>query len=190
VAVLVVAGSGREAGKTAVGCALIAAMPEFRWVAAKISPHLHGVGEELWEEPNSRSEKDTGRYLGAGARRSFLIRGVSDSRTAELIGEARSAAQECDALVVESNRIAAQVVAKCGEPSCSIAVVVGTESEWKASLRECIGSVDALVLVGGVSPEEFESTFLRKPIFTMTAGQWSMPELVGFVRDRLLLANS
>jgi len=189
VTVLVIAGSGRGAGKTAVGCALIAALPELRWGAVKVTPHFHDVDKELWEELDLRSAKDTGRYLAAGARRAFLISSASKSRTTELISEARNCAPECNALVVESNGIAAGVVANRGERFCSIAMLAGAESEWKASLRECVGNVDALVLAGGVSPEEFESPFLRKPVFALAAGQWSVPELVRFVRGRLLLAN-
>jgi hypothetical protein len=185
-AVLVIAGSGRGAGKTAVGCALIAAIPELRWVAVKVTPHLHDVGEEVWEEIDGGSDKDTGRYLAAGARRAFLIGGASESRAAGLIGEARRGAPECDALLVESNRIAAGVVANRGERVVSIAVLAGAESEWKASLRECVGSVDALVLADGVSAEGFESPFLRRPVFGLAAGQWSVPELVRFVRGKLM----
>ena len=189
-AVLVIAGSGRGAGKTAVGCALIAAMPEFSWLAVKVTSHGHDVEEELWEELDSHSEKDTGRYLAAGARRAFLMSGVTDLREAELISEARSGASLCDALLVESNRISASASANQGEPAASIAVLSGTEVEWKASLRESAGRMDALVLANGLSPEEFTSPFLRKPVFGLAAGQWSVPELVRFVRSRLLLANN
>lgn len=185
-AVLVVAGSGRGAGKTAVGCALMAAMPEFSWLAVKVSPHRHDVDEQLWEELNFRSRKDSGRYLAAGARRAFLVRGVSDSRAAALVLEARGRASLCDALLVESNRIAAGVVGCRGELTVSLAVLAGAESEWKASLRESAGLADVLVLTNGVSPQEFTSPFLGKPVFELAAGEWSVPELVSFVRRRLL----
>jgi molybdopterin-guanine dinucleotide biosynthesis protein len=185
-AVLVIAGSGRGAGKTAVGCALIAAMPGLRWVAIKVSPHLHDVGEKLWEELDARSDKDTGRYLAAGAQRSFLISDASESRVAELVAEARTSALQFDALLVESNRIAAGMVAARGKSVVSIAVLAGAESEWKTSLRECVGSMDALVLAGGGSPQEFESHLLQKPVFVLAAGEWSVPELVRFVRERLV----
>ena len=180
------AGSGRGAGKTAIGCALIAAMPEFSWLAVKVTSHRHEVGEELWEELDFRSEKDTGRYLAAGAGRAFLISGVADSRAVELVSEARGRASLCDALLIESNRISPAVAANRGEPAVSIAVLAGAEVEWKASLRESAGMADALVLANGVSAEKFTSPFLGKPIFGLLAGQWSVPELVGFVRSRLL----
>jgi hypothetical protein len=186
VAVLVIAGSGRGAGKTAVGCALMAAIPEFSWAAVKVTPHRHDVGEELWEELDFRSEKDTGRYLAAGARRAFLVSGAADLQAAELVSETRSRASLCDALLVESNRIAAGTVARRGEATVSLAVLAGPEAEWKASLRESAGMADALVLADGVSPEEFISPFARKPVFGLATGKWSVPELVRFVRGRLL----
>ena len=185
-AVLVIAGSGRGAGKTAVGCALMAVLPELRWVAVKVSPHEHDTGRELWEELDFRSEKDTGRYLAAGARRAFLVSGVKDSQAAELVLEARAQASQCNALLVESNRIAAGVVANLGEPAVSIAVLAGAETEWKASLRESAGMADALLLANGISQGEFTSPFLRKPVFELAPGQWSVPELILFVRARLL----
>jgi hypothetical protein len=45
---------------------------------------------------------------------------------------------------------------------------------------------DALVLANGVSREGFDSPFLRKPVFGLAPGEWSVPELVMFVRGRLL----
>jgi len=184
--VLVICGSGRGAGKTAVGCALIAAMPELLWVVVKVSPHTHEASDGLWEELDSRSGKDTGRYLAAGARRSFLVSNAQDLHATDLIVEARARASLCDGLLVESNRVAADVVRHRGEQAVTVAVLAGPEAEWKASLRECAGRVDALVLANGLSPEEFESPFLQKPVFDLAHGQWSVPELVRFVRDRLV----
>lgn len=172
-----------------MGCALIAAMPEFAWAAVKASPHTHEAGEELWEELDFLSQKDTGRYLAAGARRAFLVSGVKDAGMAALISEARERASLCDALLVESNRIAAGVVARRGEPYISLAILDGPETEWKASLRESAGMADALVLANGMAAEDFASPFLRKPVFGLAAGKWSLPELVRFVRARLLLAK-
>ena len=185
-AVLVIAGSGRGAGKTAVGCALIAALPELRWVAVKVTRHGHDVDKGLWEELNLRSDKDTGRYLSAGAKRVFLISGVTDTQATELVAEARGRASECDALLVESNRITAAAVSHRGERAVTVAVLSGPAGEWKASLRECAGSVDALVLSNGLLPDEFESPFLRKPVFGLAEGRWSVPELVRFVRERIV----
>ena len=155
-------------------------------MAVKVSPHWHDTRKDLWEELDFCSEKDTGRYLAAGARRAFLVSGAEDLRAAELVLEARGRASQCNALLVESNRIAAGVVTNPGEAAVSIAMLAGVEAEWKTSLLESAGMADALVLANGVSREEFTSPFLRKPIFELAAGQWSSPELIKFVRARLL----
>jgi hypothetical protein len=164
-------------------------MPEFSWAAVKVTPHRHDAGEELWEELDFRSEKDTGRYLAAGARRAFLVSAATDFRAVELVLEARGRASLCDALLVESNRIAAGTMVRRGEAEVSLAVLAGPKAEWKASLLECAGRVDAVVLANGVSPEEFVSPFARKPVFGLAAGQWAVPELIWFVRGRLVLAK-
>ena len=93
-AIIVVGGSSRGAGKTALVCGLIAALKEFRWNAVKIttlepapkasstlrriSQHAfdstiaHSPENRLWEETRAGEENDTERYLAAGAARSFL----------------------------------------------------------------------------------------------------------------------
>ena len=184
-----IAGSGRGAGKTAVGCALMAAMPEMRWVAVKATPHVYGTGEGIWEETNPATDKDTERYLSAGARRAFLATGGVDSQAKDWAIEARKRASECDAVLVESNRITAEAVARPNERTVCLAVLTGPEATWKASLTECLGRADALVLAGVLASEEFTSPLLRKPVFRLAPGQWSVPELVRFVRAQLLLAK-
>jgi hypothetical protein len=71
-AIIVVGGSSRGAGKTALVCGLIAALPEFRWTAVKITTHDHGQRTPIWEEMQPGDETDTARYLAAGAARAFL----------------------------------------------------------------------------------------------------------------------
>ncbi len=93
-AIIVVGGSNRGTGKTALVCALIAALNDFRWNAVKITtrepgqdarvtlrpianPSFEGAAvnsgdNRLWEETRPGEETDTNRYLAAGAARSFL----------------------------------------------------------------------------------------------------------------------
>jgi hypothetical protein len=71
-AIIVVGGSGRGAGKTSLVCGLIAALPEFRWTAVKITAHDHGHHTPIWEETQPGEDTDTARYLAAGAARAFL----------------------------------------------------------------------------------------------------------------------
>jgi hypothetical protein len=48
-AVIVVGGGGRGAGKTALVCGLMRALPEIKWTAVKITTHEHGKETPIWE---------------------------------------------------------------------------------------------------------------------------------------------
>jgi hypothetical protein len=185
VAVMLIAGSGRGAGKTAVGCALIAALPEFRWLAVKVTPHVHEHGEGIWEETDCHSDKDTGRYLAAGATHAFLISNLADEAVIDAVAGMRNRCLETS-LLIESNRVAAQALARTGERAACLAVLSGQEKQWKTSLRERIGSADALVLTGGLLREELPVEMGRKTVFGLDEGKWSSPELERFVRGRLV----
>src|SRR5258708_22779094 len=89
-AIVVVGGHTRNIGKTSVVAGLIAALPEMRWTAFKVTQFGHGLcsanGEpgdcETAEHTVAVSEEraggdsttDSGRYLAAGAVRSFWVR--------------------------------------------------------------------------------------------------------------------
>ena len=88
-AIVVVGGHTKNIGKTSVVAGLIAALPEMRWTAFKITQFGHGMcsanGEPcdcetaehtiaVSEERRGRSRTDSGRYLAAGAVRSFWVR--------------------------------------------------------------------------------------------------------------------
>jgi molybdopterin-guanine dinucleotide biosynthesis protein len=70
--IFVVGGSGRSVGKTTLVCGLIAVLPEYRWIAMKITRHVHGERKPVWEETEPGEGTDTARYLAAGAQQHFL----------------------------------------------------------------------------------------------------------------------
>jgi hypothetical protein len=74
-AIIVVGGGGRGAGKTALVCGLMRALPETAWTAVKITTHEHehGKATPIWEETTPGQDTDTARYLAAGARRALLV---------------------------------------------------------------------------------------------------------------------
>jgi molybdopterin-guanine dinucleotide biosynthesis protein len=188
-AVLVISGSGRGAGKTAVGSALIAALPEYRWIAMKVTPDRHGLPDGLWEETDRHSDKDTGRYLAAGARRSFLVPG-SQAAASSIVDsrwfvEALGRAPEADGVLVESGSLSPATVALAGEPTVWLAVLAGRVAEWKSSLWAGMASLDAVVLSAGLKPEKLPPELRQKPAFRLAESNWSTPELVNFVRGAL-----
>ena len=64
---VLVGGQCRKVGKTTAVCQIIAATPEAKWVAYKITPHHHAA--------DSSRNPDTERYLQAGAVSAELIQG-------------------------------------------------------------------------------------------------------------------
>ncbi|MBE0676246.1 MAG: hypothetical protein IH591_16440 [Bacteroidales bacterium] len=87
---LIVAGTGRKTGKTTTACNIINAFSMSNITAVKISSHFHEPQEHLklifgsdsfiiWEELDSDSEKDSSRFLAAGATRSFYIQALKQN---------------------------------------------------------------------------------------------------------------
>ena len=109
-AIVVVGGSGRDVGKTALVCGLIAALPEFAWTAVKITSHLHGLAEPIWEETTPGNGTDTARYLAAGAHRALLTTAPQEDSSPErdfprLINDLRARLGSGANILFESNRI-------------------------------------------------------------------------------------
>jgi len=82
--VLVIAGTGRESGKTTLACLIIEKFRHLEPVAVKISPHFHEPAEglinwhldnnfNLYRETSRSGNKDTTRMLNAGAADAYYI---------------------------------------------------------------------------------------------------------------------
>ena len=81
---LLVSGSERNVGKTTFICNVIASSRLKKMAAIKITPHFHNATKGLipivensnfriYEETDYTSDKDTSRYLRAGAEKSYFI---------------------------------------------------------------------------------------------------------------------
>lgn len=126
-------------GKTALVCGLIAALPDFRWTAVKITTHDHGLAQPIWEETAAGPATDTARYLAAGAERSLLV----TAQPEELERIARTLLQENGPephLIFESNSILRLL-----KPDLCLAVDGGPESEPKPSFQLVAAHADARV---------------------------------------------
>jgi hypothetical protein len=107
-AIIVIGGGGRGAGKTALVCGLIRALPEIPWTAVKITSHEHGHPkpnmEPIFEETVAGSATDTARYLTAGAKRALLV----TSDVGALGPVMQQILEQCpppQCLIFESNRV-------------------------------------------------------------------------------------
>ena len=117
-AVVVIGGQSRKVGKTSVVCGLIAALPEMRWTAIKLTQHepfepVAGLPPSilLREENDSNSGTDSSRYLAAGAERAFWVRvppghlGAQMPKIHELISGAENTILESNSILEFLHRI-------------------------------------------------------------------------------------
>ena len=137
--VIVVCGNGRNVGKTSLVCALIEALPEFRWTAVKISTHAHQSGDPIWQETAPGQGSDTARYLAAGARRAFLVTAPDDAVATRIVALRALPAPAAD-WIFESNRVLDAL-----EPDLCLAVVGGEENSIKPSFARIAHRADASV---------------------------------------------
>jgi hypothetical protein len=110
--VLLIAGSGRNVGKTLLACHIIQSNTEVQVWAVKVSSHFHviqqhvspiaqGEGYFIGEETNEHSTKDSSRFLKAGAERVFYIQ-ANDEGLPNVVAWMRNNIPESVPAVVES----------------------------------------------------------------------------------------
>jgi hypothetical protein len=160
--IIVVGGHTRSIGKTQLVCDLIAAFPNENWIAGKITLYGHGVcaqnGENCDCAPNEHvcaisweqrpSETDSGRFLAAGARRSFWLRtkqgylaeGMPLLRNAlhDLAGKDYS---DTGRVILESNTLLQFL-----KPALYLMVLDPSKADFKDSARLQMDRASALIL--------------------------------------------
>jgi hypothetical protein len=193
-AIIVVGGSSRGAGKTALVCGLIAALPEFHWTAVKITTHDHGQHTPIWEEMRPGEETDTGRYLAAGAARAFLITPPAQPRSQEpdlppLLDELWPNFGRGTNLIFESNSVVHHV-----RPNVCLMIQAVPRRELplperKPSFIAAVGHADAMVSLA--NSDWVNATGLNlvgqepKPIFHLANLQRVSAQMLDWIRPRL-----
>lgn len=109
---IIIAGNGRDSGKTTFACRLIQKFSHLiPVVAVKICPHQHAsvppdVNSQadtfsIVEEVNTHSSKDSSRMLAGGAIRSFFVT-AHDDKLNEVIMQIKKLAGEDSYIICES----------------------------------------------------------------------------------------
>ena len=198
-AIVVVGGHSRNIGKTGLVAGLIAALPERRWTAVKITQFGHGVcsanGEPcdcetadhtiaVSEERDAGTGTDTSRYLAAGAVRSFWVR-TRQGQLSDAMPRVRALLAESENVMVESNS-----VLRFLRPDVSLSVMDPGVRDFKASAMRYLDRVDALVVPEGVEFGEMWEGVSRRMIegkrrFGFRAPEYCSAELAAFVAERL-----
>ena len=178
-AVIVVGGSGKDVGKTALMCAVIAALRELDWTAVKISGHDYEpecseqiLEVKIWEETRAGTDTDTARYLAAGARRALLVSRTGAQVPVEDIQRAVGADRN---VIYESNRIVDVI-----KPDVCLALVA-EHAKTKASFVRLLRVADAVVNVGEAA-DEVPTVSCR---FRLKSVNQLSPEIVNWLRERL-----
>jgi hypothetical protein len=198
-ALIVVGGHSRSVGKTSVVAGLVSAMPEMRWTAVKITQYGHGIcsadgqlcdcatDDHSWavtEERDRRGESDSSRFLVAGAARSLWVR-TRQGMLAEAMPRLRQELASAENAILESNS-----VMRFLRPDLYITVLDASTADFKTSAQEFLDRADAVVLHEGADRVNWTNVSLKpvtsKPVFRIRPPQYVTPELVEFVRRRIL----
>jgi hypothetical protein len=202
-AIVVVGGHTRNIGKTSVVAGLIAALPEMHWTAFKITQFGHGMcsanGEPCdcdtaehtvavsEERVGGDSTTDSGRYLAAGAVRSFWVR-TRQGDLSEAMPRIRKEIVSSENVVIESNS-----VLRFLRPDLYLSVLDPATEDFKESARYFLDRADAvLVAEGELGRPEWKGVSLKlvqgTPILAMRPPVYVTDEVTTFVRDRLRIS--
>jgi len=188
---IVVGGHSRNIGKTSVAEGLIRALPEFQFAAIKITQYGHGVCsnhgrscgcEGDADHPFTLSEEyepsttDSGRFLGAGARRSFWLR----TRTGELsaaAGPLKRLLAQNENVIAESNSLL-----ELAQPDLYLVTLDFACADFKDSSARFLERADAFVVIdrGEWKPGVWD----QRPCFRAQPPKYVSAELVEFCRER------
>jgi hypothetical protein len=193
-AIVVIGGHSRSVGKTSVVAGLIAALPEYDWIAVKITQYGHGVcsangeacdcatGDHSWaisEEKDRSGESDTSRFLVAGAVRSLWVR-TEQGRLAEAMPALRRRIESAGNVIVESNS-----VLKFIRPDLYMTVLDPETEDFKKSAQEFIDRAGAVILhdhAGAAWHGVSLKPVAERPVFKISPPPYVTAEIVEFVR--------
>jgi len=149
---LLIAGTGRNVGKTSLACALISQKAvSHQVIGVKISPHFHEISPtkkpiiryknfEIIEELNSDGNQDSSRMLKAGASRVFYVQTQSDIALIEVMKELRQFWRSETAVICESGGLRQFI-----EPGLFMVCRSADQPEMKPHLKLLESKVDRFI---------------------------------------------
>ena len=196
--IVVVGGHSRNIGKTSAMEGIIRALPDLQWTAVKITQHGHGVCSTQGkacdcdsgdDHPYALSEEhapgvtDSGRYLAAGARRSYWLR-TRQGELAEGMPALRRAMAQGANTIVESNSVMNFL-----QPDVYVFVLDYAVADLKDSARRFLDRADVLITLHRDRPAPWPGIPARwldgKPRFDGRPPAYVTPELGAWLRARL-----
>jgi len=194
---IVVGGHSRNIGKTSVVAGLIRRLRDRKWAALKITQYGHGVcstrGEACGceaepEHPFALTEEyepgdtDTGRFLAAGAERSFWLR-VPSGELARAEKTVKKIVAQQENLIVESNS-----VMEILRPDLFLMLLDFACEDFKPSSLQYLDRADAFLVVDrGINAplwqEIARGAWDSKPQFLIQPPRYVNAEVVQFVKS-------
>ena len=202
---LVVGGQARKTGKTSLTAGLIRRLRRHRWTALKITqygrtPCSRHKGPESCEcappegaefaltEEYTPGATDSGRFLAAGAVRSFWLQAPAGElpRAASLL---RKVLAQGENVIVESTSLVELV-----KPDLFLMLLDFGCQDFKDSSLRFIDRADAFVVVDrGINAPLWEGVAAgvwdHKPRFLIEPPPWVTPQLADFVEAKLAAAR-
>lgn len=200
-AVVVIGGHSRSVGKTSVVAGLIAALPDYKWTAMKITQYGHGIcsqngelcdcatADHAWaisEEKDRSGESDTSRFLLAGATQAWWVR-TEQGRLAEAMPAIRQKLAESQNVILESNSIL-----KFVRPDLYLPILDFSTTDFKRSAQEFLDLADAVIVHGdseGRGKPAWSGISLKpvagRPMFRVSPPQYVTEEIADFVRNHV-----
>jgi hypothetical protein len=201
-----VGGHSRNIGKTSVVAGLIRRLRDHQWTAVKITQYGHGPcdhhtgpascgcepedGEPFaLTEEYEPNDTDSGRFLKAGAARSFWLRAPSGElpRAAKMV---HKILRQSPNVIVESNSILDVV-----QPDLFLMVLDFGCVDFKASSLRFMDRADGFVVIDqGINGPLWDGVargvWDNKPQFLVTPPRYVTPQLGEFVASRLTAASA
>lgn len=198
---VVVGGHSRNIGKTSLVVGLIRKLRDRKWTAIKITQYGHGVcsqdgkscecsGGTDPDHPFALSEEyepsptDSGRFLAAGAERSFWLR-TPAGELAKAGATVEKLLRQGDHVIVESNSVVELV-----KPDVFLMLLDFGCEDFKASSLRLMDRADAFVVVDrGINAPLWadisQGLWDSKPQFLVKPPHYVTTAVSSFVRDRL-----
>jgi hypothetical protein len=196
---VVVGGHSRNIGKTSVVAGIIRRLRTFEWTAVKITQYGHGVCSHVGEacgcetepdHPFSLSEEyepsrtDSGRFLAAGAARSFWLR-TPMGELARAETTIRKILNQNENVIMESNS-----VLELANPDVFLMVLDFGCQDFKPSSLRFLDRADAYVVIDrGINAPMWDDIargqWDRKPRFLVKPPAYVTAQICDFVRSRI-----
>jgi hypothetical protein len=211
--VIVVGGHTRSIGKTQLVCDLIAAIPEAKFIAGKITQYGHGVcaqnGEHCGCAPEEHSSAfdwetytasgtDSSRFLAAGAARAFWLR-TKQGYLAEgmpLLRQALANLPEVAGEIPANVLIESNSLLQFLKPALYIAVLDPNKEDFKPTAQSLLDRSDVFVLREEFSiatspwPQIAAKLLHGKPAFLQREGDAVPADLCKMVSQTLALRDA